>query len=181
VEAQERWLLGYLGTYSADRQPAVERLLIRVAEQLPGERFAVAGPQYPEDVRWPANVEVIEHVAPADHARFYAQQRFTLNVTRAAMVAAGWSPSVRLFEAAACGVPAVSDPWPGLDEFFRPGTEILVAESTEGMVDLLRRQSPESAGAIGAAARRRVLAEHTPDRRAEELEAHVQEVLSVAA
>jgi spore maturation protein CgeB len=78
-------------------------------------------------------------------------------------------------------VPAVSDPWPGLDEFFRPGTEILVAESTEWMVDLLRSQSPESAGAIGAAARRRVLAEHTPDRRAEELEAHVQEVLSVAA
>jgi spore maturation protein CgeB len=181
VDAPTRWLLGYLGTYSVDRQPALKRLLLDVAPELPAERFVVAGPQYPEGVDWPENVDEIDHVAPADHPRFYAQQRFTLNVTRAAMVEAGWSPSVRLFETAACGVAAISDPWPGLDSFFRPGEEILVADSTETMIRLLRKYRPEDARVIGEAARRRVLAEHTPERRAEELEAYVRDVMPVPA
>jgi spore maturation protein CgeB len=181
VETPERWLLGYLGTYSADRQPLLERLLLEPARALPARRFAVAGPQYPPELEWPANVERREHLAPAEHPSFYASQRFTLNVTRAAMASAGWSPSVRLFEAAACGVPAVSDAWPGLDCFFEPGKEILVARSAGEVVEALSEIAPDEARAMGAAARRRVLAEHTPDRRAEELEEHVRSLRAVAA
>jgi spore maturation protein CgeB len=175
--AEERWLLGYLGTYSADRQPALDALLLQPASRLPRERFVVAGPQYPSRVRWPTSVERIEHLPPGDHPLFYARQRFTLNVTRQAMVEAGWSPSVRLFEAAACGVPVISDEWPGLDRFFRPGDEILVARRWEDVVETLVSVPAADARRIGGAARRRVLAEHTPERRARELEEHVRAVL----
>lgn len=179
LEDEERWLVGYLGTYSADRQRALDSLLIEPARRLPSARFVVAGPEYPE-LSWPANLERVEHLAPGRHARFYARQRFTLNVTRAAMVRAGWSPSVRLFEAAACGVPVISDSWEGLDHFFRPGVEILVAESADDVVNAVQALPAENARMIGAAARRRVLAEHTPARRAEELESHVRAAAPVA-
>jgi spore maturation protein CgeB len=174
-DVEERWVLGYLGTYSADRQPAVDRLLVEPARTRPELRFAVAGPQYPPELDWPSNVDRIEHVAPPGHPAFYAAQRFTLNVTRADMRAAGWSPSVRLFEAAACGVPVISDSWDGLDAFFLPGREILV----ERTLDRLERVSPEEARAIGARARRRVLAEHTAEHRADELEAHLAALAGV--
>jgi spore maturation protein CgeB len=165
VPAEERWLLGYLGTYSDDRQPALERLLLEPARRLPEERFVVAGPQYPE-LDWPPNVERIEHLAPDDHPAFYAAQRFTLNVTRAAMVAAGWSPSVRLFEAAACGIPVISDRWDGLAELL---PEVLIADGPDDVLRLLRGP------ADGSALRRRVLAEHTAERRLEQLERLVLE------
>jgi spore maturation protein CgeB len=178
LEEPERWLLGYLGTYSDDRQPTVDAFLVEVARRLPSDRFVVAGPGYP-DSRWPANVERIDHLAAGDHDRFYAQQRFTLNVTRGPMIRAGWSPSVRLFEAAACATPVISDVWDGLDTFFRNGREIMVARSTDEVVELLRRTDGEKAKAIGSAARVRVLAEHTPLRRAEALEAHARTALAV--
>jgi spore maturation protein CgeB len=181
LDEEERWLLGYIGTYSAERQPAVDELLVESARRLSDAEFVVAGPQYPPELEWPANVGRIEHLAPGEHPRFYARQRFTLNLTRPAMVRAGWSPSVRLFEAAACGVPVISDAWPGLDHLFRPGAEIVVAESAADVVETLERVSPDEARAIGAAARRRVLAEHTPERRAEELEAHARALAAVAA
>ncbi len=170
VDVEERWLLGYLGTYSADRQPPLERLLVEPARRLTDAPFVVAGPQYPDDLAWPPNVARIEHLAPGDHPGFYGAQRFTLNVTRADMVRAGWSPSVRLFEAAACGVPVISDRWEGLDSFFRPGVEIFVADSTTDAIEVLSDVHPETAAEVGAAARRRVLAEHTADHRAEQLE-----------
>ena len=172
--------LGYLGTYSADRQPAVERLLLEPARREPARRFAVAGPQYPPEVEWPPNVDRIEHLPPAEHRGFYARQRFTLNVTRANMVVAGWSPSVRLFEAAACGVPVVSDPWEGLDAFFEPEREILVARSPDDVLAYLDL-GDEERRAIGERARRRVLANHTADHRARELEQHVAELAGVRA
>jgi spore maturation protein CgeB len=96
----KKWELSYLGTYSPDRQPTLETLLIEPARRMPDRRFVVAGPQYPAEIEWPDNVERIEHLPPSEHAEFYAASRFTLNVTRADMIAAGWSPSVRLFEAA---------------------------------------------------------------------------------
>ncbi len=117
-----RWDLGYLGTYSADRQPALDALLCEPARRWERGRFAVAGPLYPADLRWPANVERIEHVGPDEHPWFYGRQLFTLNLTRADMVRLGYSPSVRLFEAAACGVPIISDWWPGLATIFEPGS-----------------------------------------------------------
>jgi spore maturation protein CgeB len=173
LEAPPRWDLGYLGTYSDDRQPVLERLLIEPARRAPQRRFSVAGPQYPEAIEWPAKLERIEHVAPGDHPRFYASQRFTLNVTRAEMRAAGWSPSVRLFEAAACGVPVISDRWEGLDQIFVPGEEILIADSGEDVLRYLDEVGEEERRAIGARARRRVLAEHTAARRCEQLEGEV--------
>jgi spore maturation protein CgeB len=178
---ERRWLLGYLGTYGADRQPTLERLLVDAARALPGEQFVVAGPQYPPDLTWPSNVERIEHLPPADHRGFYGAQAFTLNVTRADMVAAGWSPSVRLFEAAACGVPVISDRWDGLDALFVPGREILVAETTDDVLWILRETREDERRAIGEAARERVLREHTAERRAEELEALVAELTAVGA
>ena len=174
---EERWLLGYLGTYSADRQPGLETLLLEPARRLPGERFVVAGPQYPSSVGWPHNVERIEHLPPGEHARFYARQRFTLNVTRAEMREAGWSPSVRLFEAAACGTAVVSDRWEGIETFFTPGEEILLVEDADDVLAALDCDARR----IGEAARARVLAEHTPEARAQELEAHVRAAAGVAA
>ncbi|MFH5803715.1 glycosyltransferase [Alienimonas sp. DA493] len=167
--------LGYLGTWSADRQPTVDRFLIETARALPERRFAVAGPQYPESIDWPANVDRTDHLPPAEHARFYNRQRFTLNVTRADMIAAGYAPSVRLFEAAACGTPVISDRWAGLDELLTPGEEILIADSPADVRRWLTEVSEEERAAIGAAARRRVLAEHTAERRAAELVAHLSE------
>lgn len=178
VDAPTRWDLGYLGTYSDDRQPALERLLIEPARRLPEASFAVAGPQYPESIDWPANVERIEHVPPGEHPAFYAAQRFTLNVTRAEMRAAGWSPSVRLFEAAACAVPVISDRWPGLDSIFAIGEEILVADSAAEATAFLGTIGEAERLEIAARARRRVLAEHTAERRCERLE---HEVAGVAA
>jgi nucleoside-diphosphate-sugar epimerase/spore maturation protein CgeB len=166
-----RWDLSYLGTYSDDRQPTLTRLLIDVARACPDKRFAVAGPQYPADIDWPANVERIEHLPPADHAAFYSASRFTLNVTRADMIAAGWSPSVRLFEAAACGTPIISDRWEGLDQIFAAGSEIILADTTADVVAALERD----AKALGHAARARVLAAHTAPHRAAELDAHLAE------
>ena len=168
---EPRWDLTYLGTYSEDRQPTLERLLIEPARRCPERRFAVAGPQYPDHVDWPDNVERIDHLPPADHAAFYSASRMTLNVTRADMIAAGWSPSVRLFEAAACGTPILSDRWDGLDELFRPGTEILLADTSDEAVAALESDSK----AIGAAARARVLSAHSARHRAAELEAHLSQ------
>ena len=163
------WDLSYLGTYSPDRQPVLERLLLAPARAMPDCRFVVAGPQYPDDIVWPANVARIEHLPPADHAAFYSASRFTLNVTRADMVTAGWSPSVRLFEAAACGTPIISDRWDGIETLFTPGTEIVLADDAGGVALALHGDAVN----MGAAARQRVLAAHTAAHRAEELERHL--------
>jgi spore maturation protein CgeB len=176
-EAREpEWALGYMGTYSADRQPPLDKLLVEPARRIPQERFVVAGPLYPDDLAWPANVQRLTHVSPADHRAFYCGQRFTLNITRADMIRAGFSPSVRLFEAAACGVPIISDDWPGLATLFRPHHEILIARCPDDVVHYLSAIDGDEARQIGTRARRRVLAEHTALHRAEQLEMYVAEV-----
>jgi spore maturation protein CgeB len=167
------WDLGYLGTFSADRQPALERLLVEPARRWSEGRFVVAGPQYPREVRWPGNVARMEHVAPSQHVSFYNAQRFALNVTRADMVRAGWSPSVRLFEAAACGTPVVSDAWEGIETFFVPGREILIARSAEEALELVRATPEPTRHRIAEAARARVLREHTAAHRVRELEGYL--------
>jgi spore maturation protein CgeB len=172
-----RWDLSYLGTWSADRQPALERLLIEPARRAPHLRFVVAGAQYPEDIDWPSNVERTEHVSPSAHAAFYAASRFTLNVTRADMVRAGWSPSVRLFEAASAGTPLISDRWPGLTALFAPGKEILLAETPEDVLAALHDPGDRRRQRIAAAARARVLGAHTAAHRAAELERHLADVM----
>jgi spore maturation protein CgeB len=169
----QRWDLGYLGTYSADRQPALDRLLLEPARRLTHMRFVVAGPQFPSDIDWPPNVERIEHLPPVQHRAFYNQQRFTLNVTRADMVAAGWSPSVRLFEAGACGTPVISDMWPGLEQLF-PRDTLVPARTTEDVTRTLLETTPAERTAMAGAIRSHVLAHHTGTARAGELLAMLQ-------
>ncbi len=172
-----RWHLGYMGTYSDDRQPAVEKLLIDVAREWKDGSFIAVGPQYPESIAWPPNIKRVTHLAPKHHRAFYNEQRFTLNITRAAMIEAGWSPSVRLFEAAACGTPIISDDWAGLASFFTPDEEIIVATSTANVLRVLQDLPEAERLAIGARARRRVLSEHTAAHRAAELESYAYELL----
>jgi spore maturation protein CgeB len=172
------WDLGYMGTYGPDRQAMLDRLLVEPARRAPELWAVVVGPQYPDSIRWPANVDRIDHLAPPEHRAFYNAQRYTVNVTRADMVRAGWSPSVRLFEAAACGTPIISDPWPGLAELLDPGEEILVTDRSEDVERFLREIPESDRRAIGERARRRILAEHTAAHRAEELEAHLREATS---
>jgi spore maturation protein CgeB len=169
-----RWDLGYLGTYSADRQPALDTLLLEPARRAPHRRFVVAGPQYPSTIAWPPNVDRIEHLPPSEHAGFYGALGYTLNVTRADMIAAGYSPSVRLFEAAACATAIISDIWPGIDEILRDKTEIILARTTEDVLAALERTGHDRA-AIGKAARNRFLAAHTAQHRAKELEHYIRE------
>ncbi|MEA2767175.1 MAG: hypothetical protein QOD93_137 [Acetobacteraceae bacterium] len=173
MEGEQRWNLGYLGTYSPDRQPALDRLLLQPARRLPQMHFVVAGPQYPASIEWPDNVERLEHVGPSDHAAFYAAQCFTLNITRAAMIAAGWSPSVRLFEAAACGTPIISDRSNGLTELLPEHDAILIADSTEAVVAVLTGMAESDRQRIGQHARSIVLNDHTGVARARELLRHV--------
>jgi spore maturation protein CgeB len=178
-ERRHRWTLGYMGTYCADRQEVLERLLLEPARRCREVRMVVAGPQYPRAIEWPSNVERIEHLSPRAHRPFYNQQSFTLNVTRRNMVRAGYSPSVRLFEAAACARPIISDWWEGLDSFFKVGEEILVADSPQKILEYLLEMSVKERELIGRRARSRVLAAHTPTHRAAELEHYALELLRV--
>ena len=169
--------LGYLGTYSDDRQPTLDALLLQPARRWHEGRFIVAGPQYPVYIQWPTNVRRIEHLPPSQHRSFYNRQRFTLNVTRADMIAAGYSPSVRLFEAAACGTPIVSDWWEGLETFFTPDEEILIARRAEDVLRYLKDVDESTRLRIGRRARATVLSKHTAAHRALELERYAMQAI----
>ena len=163
--------LSYLGTYAPDRQPKLLRLLDAPAALLPEANFLIAGPQYPADTRCQPNVRHLDHVAPADHPAFYSSSRFTLNLTREDMVAAGYSPSVRLFEASACGAAILSDDWPGLSDLLTPGQEILLPKDAAEVADILQHTTDAERHRLGSNARDRILAEHTAAHRAAEFEA----------
>ncbi len=170
VKAEFQCALSYLGTYASDRQSKLMHLLNDAAGRLTAERFIVAGPQYPASLHWNGNVERLIHVPPPDHPAFYSSSRFTLNLTRDDMVAAGYSPSVRLFEASACGAAILSDSWPGLEEFLTPGEEVLLPSSGEDVARMLTGISDEQRKRMGARARDRILAAHTAEHRAIEFE-----------
>jgi spore maturation protein CgeB len=161
--------LTYLGTYAADRQAQLEAFLIEPARQRPDKRFAIAGSMYPVDFPWLPNIYYLAHMPPPDHSRFYCSSGLTLNITRGPMAAMGYCPSGRLFEAAACGTVVLSDWWEGLDAFFDPWREIIVVRTTEDVLNVLDL-SADQRQRIGAAARARVLSDHTADARAQELE-----------
>jgi spore maturation protein CgeB len=165
--------LSYLGTYAPDRQRKLMHYLNGAARMMPLASFLVAGPQYPENIPWRPNVRRLNHISPPQHPGFYSSSRFTLNLTRSDMVAAGYSPSVRLFEASACGAAILSDSWPGLEEFFTPGSEILLPRDEYDVVRMMRETSDREVERIGRAARERVLELHTADHRAIEFEAIV--------
>lgn len=173
--------LSYLGTYAQDRQAKLDRLLGNTAALLPERRFLVAGPQYPDSIRWRSNVGRMIHVSPAEHPAFYSSSRFTLNLTRADMVAAGYSPSVRLFEASACGAAILSDHWPGLEEFLTPGEEILLPADEYEAAAILSGTTDEDRHRVGSRARARILAGHTSAHRAQEFEQIVERVYSISS
>jgi len=162
--------LSYIATHSEDRYAQVRRLLVEPARLRPDRRFLIAGPQYPPDFPWRDNIHYIEHVAPELHPVFYSSSRATLSLTRAAMAMMGYCPSGRLFEAAAAGVPILTDWWEGLDAFFAPGDEVIVVEDTGDVVSALDSADSELQR-IASAARERTLAEHTSMQRVLELEA----------
>jgi spore maturation protein CgeB len=149
-----------------------------LARQWQAGRFVVAGPQYPDAIAWHNNVERIEHLPPSEHRSFYNSQLFTLNITRADMVRAGYSPSVRLFEAAACAIPIISDYWQGIETIFEIGKEILIADSPDEVLRYLREMPETERRAIGQNARTRILAEHTAAHRAAQLEQYVLELIA---
>lgn len=177
VAAREHYAadLSYLGTYSQDRNAALKTLFIDAAARLPERRFILGGAMYDSSFPWQPNIFFVWHVPPAEHPAFYCSSKLTLNVTRAPMAESGFCPSGRLFEAAACGVPILSDNWEGLDQFFEPGREILVAGRTEDTLGALKR---DDLAPVAQAARERVLACHTAEVRASELE-HILEAAYV--
>ncbi|HLN56859.1 MAG TPA: glycosyltransferase [Bacteroidales bacterium] len=174
-KSSKKWDMGYLGTYSDDRQPALNSLMLEAAMKWPEGKFVVAGPQYPAAISWPSNVERIEHMPPSRHVDFYNNQRYTLNITRQDMVKMGYSPSVRLFEAAACGAPLVSDWWEGLDTLFRPGEEIFISQSADDTLQVLTGVSESQRSRVGENSRKVVLEYHTGYQRAAEFEEYVSE------
>jgi spore maturation protein CgeB len=160
--------LSYIGTYSQDRQDTLEALLVEPARHQPGRRFLIAGAQYPEEFPWSSNIYFVRHLPPAEHPPFFASSRLTLNVTRRAMAEMGWCPSGRLFEAAACGAPIISDVWEGLDAFFGLGTEIIPARTTADVIAALEADDQQLAF-VARRARERALEEHSSSRRAFDL------------
>lgn len=173
MEAKYRCDLSYMGTYAADRQEKLERLLCQPARLLPEKTFIVAGPQYPSQIQWSNNIKHIIHLEPKFHPPFYCSSRFTLNLTRKHMTAVGYSPSVRLFEAAGCGAAIISDCWAGIETFFTPEQEILLARSRDDVIAYLANIGEMEARAIGQRAQERVLAEHSAERRAIQFEEFV--------
>lgn len=164
-----RCALSYLGTYAVDRQVALEELFVQPARQLPEDRFVLAGAQYPDCFPRSENIALLPHLPPGLHPAFFSSSRVTLNVTRRVMAEYGFCPSGRLFEAAACGTPIVSDTWAGLDTFFAVGTEIVPVSTRDDVVAALSLSDRELS-AISEAARNRTLTHHTAERRVAELE-----------
>jgi spore maturation protein CgeB len=162
--------LSYMGTYAADRQAKLDELFCKPARNAARREFLLAGPQYPAEIVWPKNVRRIMHLEPVFHPYFYSSSLFTLNLTRDEMVAAGYSPSVRIFEAAGCGSAIISDTWPGLERFFNPNEEIFLARSSADVIQYLNNVDPEEARKVGLRALERVLAEHSAKKRAIEFE-----------
>jgi len=167
--------LSYMGTHSADREQKLRELFLDVAAQEAAGDFLLAGTMYPAELRIPANVRRVDHVAPARHAEFYSSCRATLNLTRGDMAANGWCPSGRFFEAAACGTPLLSDWFAGLEDFFSDGDEVRMVRSTEDVIAAMQLSDAELAR-MAARARQRTLDEHTGWRRAEELVAYLEQL-----
>jgi spore maturation protein CgeB len=168
AEAHYRADLSYLGTYSEDRQSGLEALFVSPARSRRDLRFLIGGAQYPPDFPWSSNIYFVRHLPPSEHAPFFASSRITLNVTRSAMAKMGWCPSGRLFEAAACGAPLLSDRWIGLENFFQPGEEILLADDADDTLAALQLDDDQLSG-IARRARERTLDLHSSNRRAIDL------------
>jgi spore maturation protein CgeB len=179
-EAEKQWSLGYLGHYSQDIYPDLNLLMIEAAKNWTNGKFVVAGSQYPENLHWPHNIEKIGHLAPSAHSPFYNCQKFTLNLTREKSKQKGYSPSIRLFEAAACGIPVISDYSEGLENIFDIEKEILISTSCEDTLRILRDTKNTERQSIAKKAQARVLSKHTAAHRVTELENYVYDFTEAA-
>jgi spore maturation protein CgeB len=177
VPQQYRCLMSYMGTYAADRQQKLDSLFLEPARRRQTDIFVVAGSMYPYHAAWPTNVRHFEHVSPHDHPALYSGSRFTLNLTRDKMARVGYCPSGRLFEAAACGTPILSDWFEGLDHFFQPSEEVFVVQNTDEVLEALQF-ADSLVSQVAKSAQERTLTEHTGDRRATELIEHLEDVLA---
>ena len=175
-----RSALSYLGTYAADRQRALEELFVGPARQMTNERFFIGGAQYPDDFPWSDNIFFVRHMPPSLHPAFFCSSRATLNVTRRAMSEYGYCPSGRLFEAAACGTPLLTDTWTGLESFFTPGEEIFAVSSRQDVMDTLALSDQELTR-VADAARVRTMESYTADHRIAELESICERAISGGA
>lgn len=174
VPEQYRCLMSHMGTYAADRQHKLETLFVEPAHRRPCDTFVLAGSMYPYGTEWPSNVRHFDHVSPHDHPALYSSSRFTLNITRDSMARVGYCPSGRLFEAAACGTPIISDWFEGLDHFFTPEEEIFIVRDTEDVLRALDA-SDEQLARLANRARQKTLAENSGERRATELIGYLED------
>jgi spore maturation protein CgeB len=161
--------LVFLGNRLPDREARVEEFFFKAARLAPEKRFLLAGNGW-ADKSVPENVRVMGHIGSADHNALNCSATAVLNIIREGMARNGWSPATRLFEAAGAGACNITDAWAGIPDFLEPDWEILVATDGEAVARHLRELTPERARLIGERARRRILADHTYDRRAEQVE-----------
>ncbi|HEU4625305.1 MAG TPA: glycosyltransferase [Steroidobacteraceae bacterium] len=173
-DARFRGLLGFLGNRLPDREARVRAFLFASARALPAETFLLGGSGWNEHSGATPNVKVLGHVPSGDHNAFNVTPRCVLNINRDSMARFGFSPPTRVFEAAGAGACLMSDAWEGLELFLEPEREVLVARDADDVVEHLRRLSEPTARAIGRAARRRVLAEHTYEHRARQFESVIE-------
>jgi spore maturation protein CgeB len=162
--------LSFLGNRLPDREARVEEFFLRPAAALPGRRFLIGGNGW-ETKAMPPNVRHLGHVYTRDHNAFNVTPLAVLNIARDSMAAVGFSPATRVFEAAGAGACLITDAWKGLDLFLTEGAEVLVARDGREVAELLHDLTPERARSIGAAARARILAEHTYARRGMQVDA----------
>lgn len=169
TDTDKKYDLGYLASYSPRRQARVDEFLFKPARLTPNRPFVLAGPNYPEALERPRNLDWLPFVPPDRHLDFYNQMRATLNLALYEGQEAVHVPSRRLFEAAACGVLLLTDDWPGLAELFEPGYEVLTVSSGDDVLDIIYGLAVAEREAIIERARARVLHAHTAARRAHEL------------
>lgn len=158
----------FLGPYTRDLHEMLDRLFFEPSRRLSQVQFALGGGGVPDSLLLPSNLHRVGPIALDRQAAFYCSSRITVSVTPREMARAGHCPPARMFAAAGCGVPVLSDAWDGIEVFFEPGREIFVAGSTEEAMDVVCLPDEELAR-VGRAARERALAEHTAEARARRL------------
>lgn len=179
VDADPRFAcdLSFLGNRLPDREARVEEFFLRAAQLVPEQQFMLGGNGW-ADKPLPANIRYIGHVYTADHNAFNCSSRLVLNVSRESMARNGYSPATRVFEAAGAAACLITDAWEGMNSFLEPGKEILVAHSGSDVAQTVRELDSDRARAIGEAARKRALADHTYTQRGNLVESALQELLS---
>lgn len=167
VSPEERFScdLSFLGNRLPDREERVKTFFFRVASRMPYKEFLLGGKGW-DDIDFPDNVRYVNHVFSRDHNAFNSSSSFVLNISRQSMADYGFSPATRVFEATAAGACVITDYWKGIDQFFTPGKEILVAKDSNEVEYFLSDMGREEAAEIGYNALKRVLADHTYEKRA---------------